>query len=101
MEEYRCTRTAEEWQLYDSKAGAEPAAAALSAALTRLVSAAKAELVENRLLSEEKLAYRVRDEMYRLMDAYGQFGACDTEPECVLVAELERAFGLPEWSVDR
>jgi hypothetical protein len=39
--------------------------------------------------------------MYEVMERVSKFGACDTEPSCVLVAELERAFGLDRYSLER
>ena len=48
-----------------------------------------------------KLAAKIRDTMQKLMGRFADKGACDTEPQCVLVAELERAFGLERYSLER
>lgn len=96
---YVCMLTHHGWQLYEDE-GVEAVAAQLSAKLTEAVNKAKEELRANPCLSEEKLAYRVQKEMREVMYRVG-FGASDTEPDCVLVSELERAFGLERWSLDR
>jgi hypothetical protein len=81
--------------------GAKAVAADLSGTLTVKVREAKAQIRENKLLSERKVAIKVRDEMYATMERVSRFGAMDTEPQCVLVSELERAFGLDQYSLDR
>jgi hypothetical protein len=98
---YECKFDADAWQLYSGMRGVEAVAADLSGTLTVLVQAAKARLREEPCLSEHKLASKIRDDMYKVMDRVSKFGACDTEPSCVLVAELERAFGLPQYGLDR
>ena len=110
--DYTCTLTVNGWQLYsyewDDEDGASKRrsrvkrrAASLSNRLTKLVRAAQKRLRENPQLSERKLAIEVRDKMHKLMDKYSDDGAQDTEPQCVLVAELERAFGLEQYSLER
>ena len=103
---YTCTLTAEGWQMYsyegyEHRARSNRRGKSLSKRLTKLVALAKEKLRENRLLSERKLAEDVRDKMYRLMNQYADDGAMDTEPQCVLVSELERAFGLDSYSLER
>lgn len=110
--EYTCKLTASGWQLYtyewDDEDGASKRRArskrrgeSLSKRLTKLVRAAKARLAQNPQLSERKLAIEVRDKMHKLMDKYIEDGAQDTEPQCVLVSELEEAFGLEQYSLER
>ena len=99
--EYKCKLTADEWSLYSSMRGVKAVAADLSGTLTVKVREAKAKLKAEPCLSERKLAKKVRDEMYEEMERVADFGACDTEPECALVSELEQAFGLDEYSLDR
>jgi len=98
---YACTLSAEDWQLYTASKDCSKAAAAINAEMTRLVQDAQAKLADDPCLSERKLAERVRDEMHVVLDRYSKFGACDTEPQCALVAEIERALGLSEYSLDR
>jgi hypothetical protein len=103
---YVCSLDAGGWQLYsydgyEHLRRAKRRGESLSKRLTKLVNEAKAELAKNRLLSEEKLAASVRDKMYALMNKYADDGASDTEPQCVLVVELERAFGLETYSLER
>ena len=107
---YTCTLTASDWQLYtysdDEEMSKERARSkrrgeSLSKRLTKLVTKAQAELAENPAFSEHKLAVRVRDAMHKLMDKYADDGAQDTEPQCVLVDELEGVFGLDKYSLER
>jgi hypothetical protein len=107
---YVCSLTNEGWQMYTyewedgvskERARSKRRGLSLSKRLTKLVEAAKAKLAANPLLSEHKLAESVRDEMHKLMNKYADDGAMDTEPQCVLVAELERAFGLDRYSLER
>lgn len=100
MSEYTCTLDADGWQLYSSDESIA-AAKALSESLTLAVSEAKAKLGSEPMLSEHKLAEGIRNSMYTLMRRFSDTGASDTEPQCVLVAELETAFGLDEYSLDR
>ena len=44
---------------------------------------------------------RRESKVTRRMSKYADDGARDTEPECVLVAELERAFNLNQYSLER
>lgn len=112
MTDYTCALDNGGWQLYtydwDDEDGAAKRRArskrrgeSLSKRLTKLVRAAKARLAENPQLSERKLAIEVRAKMHKLMDKYIEDGAQDTEPQCVLVSELERAFGLESYSLER
>jgi hypothetical protein len=105
-ETYTCDLTASGWQLYSYEGyehlrRAKRRGKSLSARLTKLVAEAKTELAANPMLSQTKLAARIRDEMYKLMSKYSDDGAMDTEPQCALVTELEQAFGLDQWSLDR
>jgi len=104
--DYTCTLDADGWQLYsyddyEDSRRAKRRGESLSKRLTKLVRQAAEKLASNPLLSENKLAEHVRNEMYKLMDKYADDGARDTEPGCVLVSELERAFGLERWSLER
>lgn len=101
MSDYTCTLDADGWQLYTDKKGAKAVAADLSGTLTVKVREAKAKLKAEPCLSERKLAKRIRDEMYEVMSKVSKWGARDTEPECALLAELEEAFGLDSYSLDR
>lgn len=108
MTTYTCELTADGWELYgyddgESKlrARAKRRGLSLSKRLTKLVAAAKARLLKNPQLSEHKLAVETRDTMYKLMGNYADDGACDTEPQCVLVSELETAFGLDHYTLER
>ena len=107
---YVCDLDVNGWQLYSyededgeakARAQSKRRAASLSKRMTKLVNAAFVRLGDNSDLSERKLAEGVRDEMYKLMSKYSDSGACDTEPQCVLVGELERAFDLEQWSLER
>jgi len=99
--EYTCTLTADGWQLYSTMRGVKAIAADLSGTLTTKVRAAKAKIAAEPCLSERKLAEQIRDEMYWDMSKVSKFGARDTEPECSLVNELEIAFGLDQYSLER
>jgi len=109
---YACTLTVNGWQLYSyewdegpeatkARARVKRRARSLSKRLTKLVRKAHERLAENPQLSERKLAEEVRDKMYALMGRYSSDGAMDTEPQCVLVAELEEAFDLPRYEMER
>ena len=84
-------KTADSWDLYASNPGAEEAAQALGAKLEELVLAARSS---NCCTVDE--ARRIRDLMYIEMGKYVQLGACDTEPQTILVCRIESALGLPE-----
>jgi len=109
MTDYVCKLTADGWQLYsfdaeeieNGKPDSASVARTLSMHLSHKVTEAKRALRSEPCLSEKKLARRIRDEMYTLMDKYSDAGASDTEPQCVLVNELERAFGLDSYSLER
>jgi len=101
MAAYTCTLDAEGWQSYSDMKGAKSVAADLSGTLTGLVQKAKARLKAEPCLSEHKLAEQIRNEMHKHMDRVSSMGFSDTEPQCVLVSELEEAFGLDQYSLDR
>ena len=84
-------KTADEWDFYSDKPGAEEAAETLGAKLEELVLAARA--ANNCTLDE---ARRIRDLMYIEMDKYEGIGARDTEPETILVSRIEAALELTE-----
>ena len=106
---YVCRLDADGWQLYTfdaeeieaGKPDSEASAREISAALTLAVREAKARLKADPCLSEKKLARKIRDEIYKVMDKHSKAGARDTEPEGVLVSELETAFGLEDYSLER
>jgi len=100
-EKYVCTLDASGWQLYSDMKGVGKVARSLSAKLTTRVAKAKKRLAKEPALSERKLAQKIRDEMYTHMDKVDDFGARDSEPEGVLVCELETAFGLDPFSLER
>lgn len=72
--------TADDWELYMSKEGAEEAAVALNNALAEAVNAG---------MSGEE----VESAMHGLMSRLSKFGAMDTEPRYVLTTLLRRIFG--------
>lgn len=84
-------RTADDWDLYSEKPGAEAAAERLGAKLEELVLVARK--ANNCTLDE---AVRIRDLMYAEMDQYEGIGARDTEPETILVSRIEAALELTE-----
>ena len=101
---YVCKLDSDGWQLYSDEPGSTASADAariMSELLTELVANAKAQLKVTPALSERKLAINIRDAMYDLMDKFDNEGARDSEPEGVLVAELERAFDLDQYSLER
>jgi hypothetical protein len=106
-EPYTCSLTASGWQLYTydgeakERAQSKRRGASLSKRLTKLVAQAKARLEKTPQLSEQKLAVEIRDKMYVLMRKYADSGASDSEPCCVLVSELETAFNLDQYSLER
>ncbi len=108
--EYTCTLDVSGWQLYSyewedgaakNRARSKRHGESLSKRLTKLVAKAKERLGSEPMLSEHKLAEGVRDEMHKLMSQYSDSGAMDTEPQCVLVSELEEAFSLDQYSLER
>lgn len=101
MKNYTCKLDASGWQSYTSMKGAEAVAADLSGTLTGLIRKAGEKLEANPDLSERKLAKRIRDKMNEHMDKVSKFGFADTEPSCVLVAEIEEAMGLKQYSLER
>ena len=101
MTDYTCKLDADGWQSYSDMKGSKSAAADLSGTLTGLVQKAKARLMAESCLSEHKLAEQIRDEMYGHMSRVSSLGFSDTEPCCVLVGELEEAFGLDQYSLER
>ena len=110
MNTYVCDLDAGGWSLYlydddyslaTNRARSKRRGISLSKRLTKLVAKAKERLKANPLLAEVKLAEQIRDKMYKLMGKYDDDGAMDTEPQCVLVSELERAFGFDSYTLDR
>lgn len=101
LNDYVCRLDHDGWQLYDEMDGVQDIAAGLSAELTRLVREAQERLLREPQLSEHKLAESIRDTMYRIMRSAASYGACDTEPTCALVDELESALGLDPGSLER
>lgn len=101
MSDYTCKFDANRWQLYSTMRGVQAVAADLSGSLTVHVRKAMADLMADSRLSERKLAESVRDTMYTHLAGAAKFGASDSEPQCVLVAELERVFALDEYSLER
>lgn len=106
---YKCEKTVDEWQLYsftaeeiaEGKPDPEVAVREINAALTCAIRKAKARLAADPCLSERKLAYKIQEEIYKVMEKHDSAGACDSEPENVLCEELEQAFGLEVYSVNR
>jgi hypothetical protein len=96
ISEIKVPTTADNWQLYASLEGAPEAAFRLSALL-------REKLTQARLVEECNLtvAARIRDEMYAEMARFSKLGATDTEPECVLVAAIEKALGLERETLSR
>lgn len=98
---YVCNMSARDWQLYSDMPRASRAARAISKSVTSHVRRALAKLEKNPQLSEKKLAYEVQAKVRKVMSTYAEFGACDSEPDGVLCAVLEGAFGLDKYSVER
>jgi hypothetical protein len=98
---YVCTLDADGWQIYTSDKGSKAVAADLTGSLNTLVAKAKARLKAEPMLSKHKLAEQVRNKMYTHMERVVRFGAMDTEPQNVLIDELETAFGLDAYSLER
>lgn len=84
-------KSADDWDLYSEKPGAEEAAELLGAKLEELVIAARK--ANNCTLDE---AVRIRDLMYAEMDKFEGIGARDTEPQTILVSRIEAALGISE-----
>ena len=84
-------RTADEWDIYSDKPGAEEAAETLGAKLEELLLAA---FSANNCTHDE--AVRIRDLMYAEMAKFQGLGATDTEPETILVSRIESALSLPK-----
>jgi hypothetical protein len=84
-------RTADEWDMYADKPGAEEAAETLGAKLEELLLAAHSA---NNCTHAE--AVRIRDLMYVEMAKFEGIGATDTEPETILVSRIEAAMNLTE-----
>jgi len=117
-DEPKVPRSAGEWELivldalrkqrnlsdfYSSKAGADTAGKKLGEILAsklKVVLALKLDPYndEDKLL---KHAQKIRDEMYKEMNKYREFGARDTEPESHLIDCIERALKLSKYSLDR
>lgn len=72
--------TADDWELYATKEGAEEAAQAINNALAKAVNAGLP-------------AEQVEDHMYKVMMGIRGFGALDTEPRQVLRVILSRIYG--------
>lgn len=99
--DYTCVRNKYGWQLYTDMPGVSKAANAISKSVTNNVRKAKEQLAKDRRLDPKKLAYEVQAKVRKVMETYADFGARDSEPDGALCAELEKAFGLPEYSVER
>lgn len=101
------------WELYTSMgAKANAAGKGLGTLLIKKISQTPKGLLddskdylaggyEKRMKGLGAHAKKIRDEMYKEMDKYREFGARDTEPESILVAVIEAALNLPEYSLDR
>lgn len=72
--------TADDWELYTTKEGAEEAAQAINNALAEAVNAGLP-------------ADQVEDHMHKVMMGIRGFGALDTEPRQVLRVILSRIYG--------
>lgn len=92
--DYKCKQDAEGWELYSHLDGAPEAAKALSAALTAKIRNALHCHAFPSKGTKVRLAREVRAAMRAEMETHGDLGACDTEPEFVLVEEIREAFGL-------
>ena len=84
-------QTSDEWSLYGGKA-AEEAAQALGKLLREKLAAVLP--LQSTGACMQKVAEAIRDEMYDAMDTYCNEGACDSEPEAILVQTIEKALGL-------
>jgi hypothetical protein len=76
----KCTLTAAGWDLYTSSMNCARAATALNRAVERAINSGM----------DRREAY---DHVYKVMDKYSKFGACDTEPRAKLEDILDEVFG--------
>lgn len=76
------------WQLYSGMSGVEDAARAIE------------EEYQKQIASSNKWR-QIRDHMMGFMEQYENFGACDTEPECILCDRIEKDLELPRGTVPR
>lgn len=84
--------TANDWQLYTCSMKCGAAARALTKELNRLLKNAQCEILKN---PEKRVsaAKQVRKEMFKFMDGYSKYGACDTEPEWACVDMINKVLG--------
>lgn len=82
--------TANGWSLYDY-AASELAAKDLGELLKHELEKA---LADGR--RDKAKAVEIREVLYRAMERYSWLGACDTEPETILVDTITRVLGLEE-----
>ena len=84
------------WELYDSMKGSAIANHNLTVALN---SRLKKVIALGPEFSREHAAKQVQKEMLEIMDKYRKLGANDTEPQCVLAHEINRALGtdIDRW----
>ena len=82
------------WQLYDIS-GAELAAMEIESALAKAVAKRKEHC------SCSNMAILAARDVQPVMTKHRDFGALDTEPQCVLVDMVEDAFGLDRGTIDR
>lgn len=92
-------QTASEWELYASKNGADEAAHVIHRELAQRLR--EFDITHSTDAERSAFAIQTRDEMLQVMNKYSDFGARDTEPECVLCTVLERYFQLPQGAVPR
>jgi len=89
---YECKLDAESWSLYASSMDCSPAVIGLNAAMNVTVRNAFGKLIDNHLLSEQKVAQSVFHDMMPYLESYADYGAADSEPQYALCAEIESAF---------
>jgi hypothetical protein len=87
--------TREDWLLYQID-GASDAAKKLGSLLKAKLDLA---ILEKKTGIADAIV--IRDEMYSEMDSFSDYGACDTDPEEILVEVIEKALGLTKNELSR
>jgi len=88
----------DEWELYQM-VGSDQAVQYLSRALTLKIREAQQMLRENDLLCRKKIARKIQNEMYSIMDKWSNYGAADLEAHEALRVEVETALGLEGYAL--
>lgn len=89
-------RTAQDWQLYCSKKGAEEAAQALTEALGELLREVGVRKAEGYVPTSQTVMALIHRHLHPVMDQYEALGASDTEPRTVAYRTIKQAIGLKD-----